>query len=51
LFVAGVLAAPASSPPEGQGFLKDIPGGGAGQSECSTAHQDQLPEGQQKKCP
>jgi hypothetical protein len=55
--VAGALAWPLSGAAFGadvadqQGFCKKQgPSACAGQSECSTAHQEALPAGQQKKC-
>ncbi|HLL86889.1 MAG TPA: hypothetical protein VK387_06225 [Thermoleophilaceae bacterium] len=40
-----------AAPDEDQGFLKKQgPSGGAGQGECSTAGQQELPAGQAKKC-
>jgi hypothetical protein len=44
------VAAASGEPPKGKGYLKDVQGGGAGQSECAPPHQDQLPPGQAKKC-
>ena len=48
--VAVVPATANGEPPKGQGYFKDVNGGGAGGSECAGPHQDQLPNGQQKKC-
>jgi hypothetical protein len=53
--VAFVPATASGEPPKGQGYFKDVNGkdvngGGAGGSECAGPHQDQLPNGQAKKC-
>jgi hypothetical protein len=51
--LALVVGAPAASaePPKGQGYFKDVNGGGAGKSECAGPHEDQLPNGVAKnKC-
>jgi hypothetical protein len=50
--LALATAAPVASaePPKGQGYFKDVNGGGAGESECAGPHVDQLPNGQAKKC-
>jgi hypothetical protein len=49
--VAGVTAGPVSAePPKGQGYFKDVQGGGAGESECAGPHSADLPAGQAKKC-
>jgi hypothetical protein len=57
LAVAGALAWPLAGAALGadvadnQGFCKKQGSSAcAGQSECSTAHQEALPAGQQKKC-
>jgi len=55
LTVLALAVAPTAAfaaPADDQGFLKKQgPSGGAGQSECSTAGQAELPSGQAKKCP
>ena len=54
LLVTGTMVGFAGSafaePPKGQGYFKNVNGGGAGASECSGPHQSQLPTGQAKKC-
>jgi hypothetical protein len=57
LATAGALAWPlvgtasAADVADNQGFCKKQgPSACAGQSECSTAHDDALPAGQRKKC-
>lgn len=48
--IFGAPAAAFGEPPKGQGYFKNVQGGGAGESECAGPHQDQLPKGQGKKC-
>ena len=48
--VGATAAAAFGEPPKGQGYFKDVNGGGAGASECAGPHPSQLAQGQAKKC-
>jgi len=48
--VAALAPAAGAEPPKGQGYFKDVQGGGAGESECAGPHSQDLPAGQAKKC-
>ena len=50
LAIAALSPAVGAEPPKGQGYFKDVRGGGAGESECAGPHPADLPAGQAKKC-
>jgi hypothetical protein len=50
LALAALAPAAGAEPPKGQGYFKDVQGGGAGASECAGPHTADLPQGQAKKC-
>jgi len=50
LAIAALAPAAGAEPPKGQGYFKDVQGGGAGESECAGPHSQDLPQGQAKKC-
>jgi hypothetical protein len=50
LAIGAFAPAAGAEPPKGQGYFKDVQGGGAGESECAGPHPADLPAGQAKKC-
>jgi len=50
LAIAAFSPVAGAEPPKGQGYFKDVNGGGAGESECAGPHVNDLPAGQAKKC-
>jgi len=50
LGITALAPAAGAEPPKGQGYFKDVQGGGAGESECAGPHPADLPQGQAKKC-
>ena len=50
LGITALAPAAGAEPPKGQGYFKDVNGGGAGESECAGPHPEDLPAGQAKKC-